>query len=116
MGKPIVGPHWPTTEGLVLIWALRAAAAFAPRGAAVTSGAPSRYSSAAVTVDPEPEAVVSAVSRTKRVSTGVMPIFLTAVVFDHVPVATVVKLTPSRLTPTLYRPITSTGDGVCRGS
>ena len=67
-------------------------------------------------MDPEPEAVVSAVSRTKRVSTGVMPMFLTAVVFDHVPVATAVNLTPSRLTLTLYRPITPGGDGVCRGS
>src|SRR6516225_4111047 len=116
MGKPIVDPHWPTTEGLVPIWGVRAAAALAAGGAAATSGAPRRYSSAAATVAPEPDAVLSAVSRTKRVSTGVTLMCLTAIVFDQVPVATVVNVIPSRLTLTLYWPITSTGDGVCRGS
>src|SRR5258708_2482327 len=87
-GKPIVGPHLPTTDGFVLsACALTALLTTADS----TSGAPMREIPAALTEDPEPAANDRVVSLTKRVLTGAMPTCLVAVVSAHVPEATVTK-------------------------
>ena len=83
-GKPIVGPHSPTTAGLVEM--AGDFLAFDDE-AAPTCRSPCKSISAAATYEPEPAAVDRAVSLTMRTVTGVKPICLTAASSAHVPVA-----------------------------
>src|SRR5437764_1402540 len=101
-GNPMIEPHWPTTEGSVLRLAPLMALFMV---GACTWGAPRRDIPATPTEDPEPAADDSAVSLTKRVVTGWIPMCFVSVVFAQVPDAASVKCTPSALTLTLNRPI-----------
>ena len=65
---------------------------------------------------PDPEALVSAVRRTKRVVTAAIPTSFTPVVLAQVPMDVVVKWMPSELTLTLNWPMAPSGDAPCRGS
>src|SRR5689334_20857416 len=107
-GNPIVGPHWPTSEGSVLnVGGLTGAS---------TDDAPCSEIPATATEVPEPAANDRAVSRTKRVVTGWIPMCFLFVVLAHVPDAAGVKCTPSALTLISNRPITPAGRLPCRGS
>src|SRR5579871_5683337 len=109
-GNPIVGPHWPTTEGFVLrTEALTAGLAAGLAAGEFTTGAPRRKIPAAATEVPEPAANETAVSLTNRVVTDWIPTCFVSDVFAHVPEETVPKCTPSLLTLTSNPPITPIG-------